>query len=65
MCAECGTYRGREVVDIVAKKERTIARAKNKAKSRGLDIKEAGEKAKTETAPKSTGKTTKTKTIKK
>lgn len=48
MCPTCGTYRGKEVVDIVAKKERTVARAKAKAKSRGLDVKEAETKAKDE-----------------
>ncbi len=37
MCGECGTYRGREVIDIVAQKERKIERAKNKAKSMGKD----------------------------
>ena len=48
MCGECGTYRGREVVDIVAQKERKIERAKNKAKSMGLDMKEVETKAREE-----------------
>ena len=29
-CAECGKYRGKQVIDIVAKKEREQARAKRK-----------------------------------
>jgi large subunit ribosomal protein L32 len=45
MCGECGTYRGREVIDIVAQKERKIERAENKAKSMGVDVKNAEEKA--------------------
>ncbi|NTV44460.1 MAG: 50S ribosomal protein L32 [Candidatus Yonathbacteria bacterium] len=66
MCPTCGTYRGHEVVDVVAKKERTIARAKTKAKSRGLDVKEAETKVKDEAkASKSTAKTAKTKKTKK
>jgi len=59
MCPTCGTYRGKEVIDIVAKKERTVARAKAKAKSRGLDVKEAEAKVKEETKTKK--KETKTK----
>ncbi|MBC8465207.1 MAG: 50S ribosomal protein L32 [Parcubacteria group bacterium] len=48
MCGECGTYRGREVIDVVAQKERKIERAKDKAKSMGLDMKEAETKARKE-----------------
>gem|GEM_PF-118585 len=64
MCPTCGTYRGREVVDMVAKKERSIERAKVKAKSRGLDVHEATEKAKEEATP-TKKKSTATKTASK
>ena len=63
-CPTCGIYRGHEVVDMVAKKERTIARAKAKAKGRGLDVKDAETKVKNEVkaekkvAKKSTAKKT-------
>ena len=31
-CAQCGKYRGRQVIDIVARAERLSARSKRKAK---------------------------------
>jgi large subunit ribosomal protein L32 len=48
VCPECGTYRGRAVIDVVAQKERKIERAKNKAKSMGIDTKEVETKARKE-----------------
>jgi len=32
VCTKCGKYRGRQVIDVVARAERTMARAKRKAK---------------------------------
>jgi len=42
MCGNCGTYRGKEIVDVVAKKERKIAKRKEKARLLGKE--EAAEK---------------------
>ncbi|OHB18316.1 MAG: 50S ribosomal protein L32 [Parcubacteria group bacterium RIFCSPHIGHO2_01_FULL_56_18] len=37
-CAQCGKYRGRQVIDIVARAERLSARSKRKAK----EVRESG-----------------------
>jgi large subunit ribosomal protein L32 len=44
VCEQCGKYRGRQVIDIVARAERVVARAKNKAKN----ARDAGEAEKAE-----------------
>ena len=43
-CANCGKYRGRQVIDIVAQTTRTQARLKRKASA----MRDAGEAEKTE-----------------
>ncbi len=43
-CAQCGKYRGRQVIDIVARLERTQSRLKKKAAA----MRDAGEAEKTE-----------------
>lgn len=43
-CAQCGKYRGRQVVDIVARSERMQSRLKRKAAA----MRDAGEAEKTE-----------------
>lgn len=43
-CAQCGKYRGRQVIDVVARVERTQARLKRKAAT----MRDAGEAEKTE-----------------
>ena len=43
-CAQCGKYRGRQVIDIVARTERSQARLKRKVSS----MRDAGEAEKTE-----------------
>jgi len=39
MCGNCGTYRGREVVDVLAQVTRKQERAKAKAKELGQEAK--------------------------
>lgn len=52
MCAHCGTYRKREVIDIAKAAEKKAKRTKEKARSLGQEPdtlkKEAGKEAKKE-----------------
>ena len=41
LCDNCGNYRGKQVVDMVAKIEKKNERAKAKARALGQDISEA------------------------
>ncbi len=43
MCAQCGSYKGREVVDILKKVEKKEERKKAKLKSLGQEEKEVSE----------------------
>jgi len=43
MCVQCGSYKGREVVDILKKVEKKAERKKAKMKSLGLEDKEVSE----------------------
>lgn len=36
MCAQCGSYRGREVVDMVSKIEKKVTKKKEKMKALGV-----------------------------
>ena len=44
VCAQCGKYRGRQVIDMVARAERSAERAKRKSK----ELRESGQAEKTE-----------------
>lgn len=46
MCETCGKYRGKQVVDVMAKIEKKNARIKAKAKELGIDPSEAKEEEK-------------------
>jgi len=39
MCAQCGTYRGKEVVDVMAQVTRQAERKKRKARELGVEEK--------------------------
>jgi len=36
MCSQCGSYRGKEVIDVVSKIEKRATRKKEKMKSLGM-----------------------------
>ncbi|MCI0566510.1 50S ribosomal protein L32 [bacterium] len=44
MCERCGTYRGRQIVDIMKKRMRTEERAKRKRKELGMEPNKREEK---------------------
>jgi len=43
MCAQCGSYKGREVIDVLKKVEKKEDRKKAKMKAMGLEEKEVSE----------------------
>ena len=45
MCPECGDYRGREVIDIVAKREARVKRREDKLRRMGEDVDAMNEEA--------------------
>ena len=63
MCPQCGEYRGREVVNVVAKQESRMKRREEKLKALGADVPEKTEEApaaeKKEENPPAGGKTVK------
>ena len=36
MCAQCGSYRGKEIIDVTAKLDKKIAKRKEKKKMLGM-----------------------------
>lgn len=52
VCLQCGKYRGRQIIDIIARAERKHSRLKRKAAS----MREAGEAAKVEKKAEAAGK---------